>query len=68
MFCNATAKENSAAVMPTSRIMWGCSNPKLCRMPMAKLSMMAAPPKMLQIWTGDKSVYFIFKFKRNGLA
>jgi hypothetical protein len=48
--------------------MWGCSNPKLCRMPMAKLSMMAAPPKMLQIWTGDKSVFFIFIFKRNGLA
>ena len=53
--------EKSAAVMPMSRIMWGCNKPKLCRMPMAKLSMMAPPPKMHHTCIGVKSVFFIMQ-------
>jgi hypothetical protein len=59
MFWMAIAREKSAAVMPMSRIMCGCSRPKLCRMPMAKLSMVAAPPKINRVFQRDKSVCFI---------
>jgi len=59
MFWMAMASEKSAAVMPMSRIMCGCKRPKLWRMPMARLSIKAAPPKIKAAWNRDKSVCFM---------
>ena len=61
MFWMAMASEKSAAVMPISRIMCGCSKPKLWRMPMAKLSITAAPPKIRATWNRDRSVCFMLR-------
>ena len=50
MFWIAIANENWAAVTPMSRIICGWNRPRLWRMPIARLSISAAPPRIDQPW------------------
>ena len=46
MFCTATANVKSAAVNAMSWVIGGRNRPRLCRMPMPRLIMIAAPAKI----------------------
>src|SRR3989304_3241975 len=62
MFWIAIASEKSAAVMPRSRIMCGWNSPQLWRIPIARLSITAAPPRMDQLCARVSWLRFMVQF------